>query len=153
MGLPRTGDSGKRHGSLVTPARHAKRIQPGAGALRALKRDMASPLFGLATRSSLTSNLQRARVAVPEPERGREALAGLDAETGTVMLLHLKLALARRRETGAALSAGELDAAIVEGSARRLRPKLMTLCCILFGLIPVLFSHGTGADVFKRTSA
>ena len=84
---------------------------------------------------------------------GLIALAGLDAETGTVMLLYLKLALARRRESGGALGAGELDSAIVEGSARRLRPKLMTVCCILFGLVPVLFSHGTGADVLKRIAA
>ena len=84
---------------------------------------------------------------------GLIALAGLDAETGTAMLLYLKLALARRREEGVALGAGELDSAIVEGSARRLRPKLMTVCCILFGLVPVLFSHGTGADVLKRIAA
>jgi Cu(I)/Ag(I) efflux system membrane protein CusA/SilA len=77
------------------------------------------------------------------------ALAGLDAETGVVMLLYLTLAHRRRNPSTHA----DLRETIVEGAAKRLRPKLMTVATMLFGLVPVLWSTGTGADVMKRIAA
>ncbi len=82
------------------------------------------------------------------------ALLGLDAETGLVMLLYLKIAWRARSGDGArVLSPAELEDVIVEGAARRLRPKLMTVLCALCGLLPLLWSDGTGADVMKRVAA
>jgi Cu(I)/Ag(I) efflux system membrane protein CusA/SilA len=81
------------------------------------------------------------------------ALAGLDAETGVVMLLYLTLAHARAAREGRLRSFAELREAIVEGAARRLRPKLMTVATMILGLLPVLWSAGTGADVMKRIAA
>ncbi len=81
------------------------------------------------------------------------ALAGLDAETGVVMLLYLTLAHERRRREGRLTTFADLKDAIVEGAAKRLRPKLMTVATMIIGLVPVLWSHGTGADVMKRIAA
>ncbi len=77
------------------------------------------------------------------------ALAGLDAETGIVMLLYLDLAWKERAPANRA----EARAAIFEGAVKRIRPKMMTVTTILAGLLPVLWSHGTGADVMKRIAA
>ena len=84
---------------------------------------------------------------------GLIALAGLDAETGVVMLLYLTLAHGKQVANGLMRNAKDLEDAIVEGAARRVRPKLMTVLCAMFGLLPVLWSHGTGADVMKRIAA
>ena len=84
---------------------------------------------------------------------GLLALAGLDAETGVVMLLYLKLAWKRRREEGRLSSFEDLREAIVEGAAQRIRPKLMTVLTTMIGLLPVMVSTGTGADVMKRIAA
>jgi len=84
---------------------------------------------------------------------GLIALAGLDAETGVVMLLYLKLAWLRRRDEGRLASFDDLSEAIVEGAAQRIRPKLMTVLVLLIGLLPVLASTGTGADLMKRIAA
>jgi len=81
------------------------------------------------------------------------ALAGLDAETGVVMLLYLTLAHERRRREGRLNTHADLREAIVEGAAQRLRPKLMTVATMILGLAPVLWSTGTGADVMKRIAA
>ncbi|MEZ4373084.1 MAG: efflux RND transporter permease subunit [Polyangiaceae bacterium] len=81
------------------------------------------------------------------------ALAGLDAETGVVMLLYLTLAHKRRVERGELRSEEDLEEAIVEGAAQRIRPKLMTVLTTLIGLVPVLWSTGTGADVMQRIAA
>jgi Cu(I)/Ag(I) efflux system membrane protein CusA/SilA len=81
------------------------------------------------------------------------ALAGLDAETGVVMLLYLKLAHERWTGEGRLRTRGDLREAIVEGAAKRLRPKLMTVATMIIGLVPVLWSTGTGADVMKRIAA
>jgi Cu(I)/Ag(I) efflux system membrane protein CusA/SilA len=81
------------------------------------------------------------------------ALAGLDAETGVVMLLYLKLAYSQRRREGRLQTREDLREAIVEGAAKRLRPKLMTVATMIVGLVPVLWSSGTGADVMKRIAA
>ncbi|HSY21299.1 MAG TPA: CusA/CzcA family heavy metal efflux RND transporter [Polyangiaceae bacterium] len=81
------------------------------------------------------------------------ALAGLDAETGVVMLLYLTLAHDRRVRDGRLATFEDLEEAIVEGAAKRLRPKLMTVATMILGLAPVLWSSGTGADVMKRIAA
>ncbi len=81
------------------------------------------------------------------------ALAGLDAETGVVMLLYLTLAYDRRTREGRLGTFGDLRETIVEGAAKRLRPKLMTVATMIIGLVPVLWSSGTGADVMKRIAA
>ena len=85
---------------------------------------------------------------------GMIALAGLDAETGMLMLLYLNLAHRERVEPrrGCATGATSMEA-IVEGAAHRIRPKHMTVLAILFGLLPILWGHGAGADVMKRIAA
>src|SRR5439155_9613482 len=84
---------------------------------------------------------------------GMIALAGLDAETGTVMLLYLDLAHRERVQQGRLHDRADLTEAIVEGAAHRIRPKIMTVCAILFGLLPIMWGHGAGADVMKRIAA
>jgi Cu(I)/Ag(I) efflux system membrane protein CusA/SilA len=84
---------------------------------------------------------------------GLIALAGLDAETGVVMLLYLGIAWRHRHEEGRLRTAEDLREAIVEGAARRLRPKLMTVLAAAAGLLPLLWSTGAGADVMKRIAA
>ena len=81
------------------------------------------------------------------------ALAGLDAETGVVMLLYLTLAHRARTQAGRMRNLHDLRESIVEGAAHRIRPKLMTVLTMMIGLVPVLWSHGTGADVMKRIAA
>ncbi|MGH9382524.1 MAG: efflux RND transporter permease subunit, partial [Thermoanaerobaculia bacterium] len=81
------------------------------------------------------------------------ALAGLDAETGVVMLLYLTLARERCLAAGRLRSFADLTEAIVEGAARRIRPKLMTVLVLLMGLMPLMWSTGAGADVMKRIAA
>jgi Cu(I)/Ag(I) efflux system membrane protein CusA/SilA len=78
------------------------------------------------------------------------ALAGLDAETGVVMLLYLDLAFADWKKRGALNSTTDLHNAIYHGAVKRVRPKAMTACVIIAGLAPILWSHGAGADVMKR---
>jgi Cu(I)/Ag(I) efflux system membrane protein CusA/SilA len=84
---------------------------------------------------------------------GMIALAGLDAETGVVMLLYLTLSYRRWRAEGKLASFADLREAIVEGAAQRIRPKLMTVLTTMIGLLPVMWSTGTGADVMKRIAA
>ncbi len=84
---------------------------------------------------------------------GLIALAGLDAETGTIMLLSLKLSHQDWIKRGSPDQLAGFDEAIVEGAARRIRPKMMTVITILAGLIPILWSTGTGADTMKRIAA
>ena len=84
---------------------------------------------------------------------GLIALAGLDAETGVVMLLYLTLSHRRWTAEGRLHTFSDLREAIVEGAAHRIRPKLMTVLTMMIGLIPILWSSGTGADVMKRIAA
>ncbi|MBI2345286.1 MAG: efflux RND transporter permease subunit, partial [Deltaproteobacteria bacterium] len=84
---------------------------------------------------------------------GLIALLGLDAETGVFMLLYLDLAYAEAKSQGRLRSAHDLNEAIVHGAVRRLRPKLMTVACAFVGLLPIMWSYGTGADVMKRVAA
>ncbi len=81
------------------------------------------------------------------------ALAGLDAETGVVMLLYLDLAHEQWKREGMLTSIAGLKDAIMHGAVKRIRPKMMTVCVILAGLLPIMFSHGSGADVMKRIAA
>jgi Cu(I)/Ag(I) efflux system membrane protein CusA/SilA len=81
------------------------------------------------------------------------ALAGLDAETGVIMLLYLDLAYDERKQKGLMRNLADLRDAIYHGAVKRLRPKVMTASVIIAGLAPILWSHGTGADVMKRIAA
>ncbi len=81
------------------------------------------------------------------------ALAGLDAETGVIMLLYLELAHEKWNNECGLASVKDLRDSIMYGAAKRIRPKIMTADVILAGLIPVMFSHGAGSDVMKRIAA
>ena len=81
------------------------------------------------------------------------ALAGLDAETGVVMLLYLDLAYDEWVKNGRMKTTADLQESIMHGAVKRIRPKIMTVSVILAGLIPIMFSHGAGADVMKRIAA
>jgi Cu(I)/Ag(I) efflux system membrane protein CusA/SilA len=82
------------------------------------------------------------------------ALAGVAAETGVVMLIYLDNALkemkARRAAEGHVLTPDDLYDAIMEGAVERVRPKMMTVAAIMAGLLPILWSHGAGAEVMQR---
>jgi len=81
------------------------------------------------------------------------ALAGLDAETGMVMLLYLDLAYDERVQQGQMRHTTDLREAIYHGAVRRVRPKIMTAATTLIALVPIMWSSGTGADVMKRIAA
>ena len=81
------------------------------------------------------------------------ALAGLDAETGVVMLLYLDLAYEEWKRKGLLKNIDDLKDAIMHGAVKRIRPKIMTVCVILAGLVPIMFSTGAGSDVMKRIAA
>jgi Cu(I)/Ag(I) efflux system membrane protein CusA/SilA len=81
------------------------------------------------------------------------ALAGVDAETGVIMLLYLDQAFDKRRNEGRMRTNQDLQEAISEGAVKRIRPKMMTVMAILVGLLPIMWSHGAGADVMKRIAA
>lgn len=83
------------------------------------------------------------------------ALAGVDAETGVVMLLYLDLAYEKMVRAGKLNSEKNLLEAIHDGAVLRLRPKLMTVACLILGLAPIMWSglHESGADVMKRIAA
>jgi Cu(I)/Ag(I) efflux system membrane protein CusA/SilA len=83
---------------------------------------------------------------------GLIALAGLDAETGVVMLLYLDHAWEKFRAENRMNNMRDLHDAVIEGAVGRLRPKIMTVCAILFGLLPIMWSPAlqAGADVMKR---
>lgn len=82
------------------------------------------------------------------------ALAGVAAETGVVMLLYLNHALdevgARRTAEGQELTANDVHAAIMIGAVDRVRPKMMTVVAIMGGLLPILWSSGTGSEIMQR---
>ncbi|MDF1579269.1 MAG: CusA/CzcA family heavy metal efflux RND transporter [Desulfuromonadales bacterium] len=81
------------------------------------------------------------------------ALAGISAETGVVMLLYLDLAYDLWVKNGRMQNFGDLTQAIHHGAVKRIRPKVMTICVIIAGLVPIMWSHGAGADVMKRIAA
>lgn len=81
------------------------------------------------------------------------ALAGLDAETGVVMLLYLDLAYEKWMREGRLKGLPDLNDAVMYGAVKRIRPKIMTVSVILAGLVPIMFSTGAGSDVMKRIAA
>jgi Cu(I)/Ag(I) efflux system membrane protein CusA/SilA len=81
------------------------------------------------------------------------ALAGVAAETGVVMLVYLDEAYERRVREGRMATAQDLRDAIMEGAVQRVRPKMMTVAAIMGGLLPIMWTTGTGADVMKRIAA
>ena len=81
------------------------------------------------------------------------AMAGIDAETGVVMLLYLDLAYNQWKKEGRLRTTDDLKDAIMSGAVRRIRPKHMTVSVIIVGLLPILFSSGIGSDVMKRIAA
>jgi Cu(I)/Ag(I) efflux system membrane protein CusA/SilA len=84
---------------------------------------------------------------------GMIALMGLDAETGVFMLLFLDLAYAERVRQGRMRTEADLEEAIVHGAVRRVRPKMMTVAAAFMGLLPIMWSIGSGSDVMKRIAA
>jgi len=82
------------------------------------------------------------------------ALAGVAAETGVIMLIYLDHALADRKKLAdhqeRPLTRDDIHAAIMEGAVERVRPKMMTVVAIMAGLLPILWSHGTGSEVMQR---
>ncbi|MDJ0938766.1 MAG: CusA/CzcA family heavy metal efflux RND transporter [Woeseiaceae bacterium] len=81
------------------------------------------------------------------------ALAGVAVEIGVVMLVYLNEAVERRRESVGALSDTELVDAVVEGAVLRVRPVVMTVAATIAGLLPIMFSSGTGSEVMRRIAA
>ncbi len=84
---------------------------------------------------------------------GMIALAGLDAETGVFMLLFLDLSYEEARRNHRLESRSDLHEAIVHGAVKRIRPKMMTVAAASMGLLPIMWSTGTGADMMKRVAA
>jgi copper/silver efflux system protein len=84
---------------------------------------------------------------------GLIALLGVDAETGVFMLLYLDLAYERAKAEGRMHSWDDLRSAILDGAVKRLRPKFMTVAVMFTGLLPIMWSTGSGADVMKRIAA
>jgi Cu(I)/Ag(I) efflux system membrane protein CusA/SilA len=84
---------------------------------------------------------------------GLIALMGVDAETGVFMLLYLDIAYHRAEQEGRLRSLRDLQESILEGAVKRIRPKFMTVAAMFLGLVPIMWSIGTGADVMKRIAA
>ena len=81
------------------------------------------------------------------------ALLGVSAETGVVMLLYLDIAYENWKSKGMLNSFASLRDSIFEGAVKRIRPKMMTVMVLFFGLLPILIGHGSGGDVMKRIAA
>jgi Cu(I)/Ag(I) efflux system membrane protein CusA/SilA len=84
---------------------------------------------------------------------GLIALLSIDAETGVFMLLYLDLSYEDAKIRGRLRNLKDLREVIVYGAAKRLRPKFMTFATTCIGLLPVMWSIGTGSDVMKRIAA
>jgi len=84
---------------------------------------------------------------------GMIALMGLDAETGVFMLLFLDLSYNDMVAQGRMKTFADLKEAIIHGAVKRIRPKMMTVMAMFMGLIPIMWSMGTGADMMKRIAA
>jgi len=84
---------------------------------------------------------------------GMIALMGLDAETGVFMLLFLDLSHDEAKARGQLRTTGDLVEAIIHGAVKRVRPKAMTVSAAFIGLLPIMWSTGTGADLMKRIAA
>ncbi len=84
---------------------------------------------------------------------GMIALMGLDAETGVFMLLFLDLSYDEAKRKNLLNNKAELTEAVVHGSVKRIRPKMMTVAATAVGLMPIMWSIGAGADMMKRVTA
>ncbi len=84
---------------------------------------------------------------------GLIALAGVAAETGVIMIMFLDDACSKRQQENRLQSLSDLRDAVIEGAALRVRPKIMTAAAIFLGLLPIMWSQGTGADIMKRIAA
>ncbi len=84
---------------------------------------------------------------------GMIALMGLDAETGVFMLLFLDLSHEEFKKKGLLNTEKDLVESIIHGAVKRVRPKAMTVCAAMLGLLPIMWSSGTGADLMKRIAA
>jgi len=84
---------------------------------------------------------------------GMIALMGLDAETGVFMLLFLDLSYDEARRAGKLRNLSDLHEAIIHGAVKRIRPKMMTVAAAAMGLMPIMWSIGSGADMMKRIAA
>jgi Cu(I)/Ag(I) efflux system membrane protein CusA/SilA len=84
---------------------------------------------------------------------GLIALLGVDAETGVFMLMYLEQACEQARREGHLRNPTDLQIAIRNGAVQRLRPKFMTVATMLAGLLPIMWSDGTGSEIMKRIAA
>ncbi|HXA52752.1 MAG TPA: efflux RND transporter permease subunit [Candidatus Acidoferrum sp.] len=84
---------------------------------------------------------------------GLIALLGIDAETATFMLLYLNMAFGEARREGRLMTRSDFRQAAFEGAVLRIRPKSMTFCALLVGLLPLMWSNGVGSEVMKRVAA
>jgi Cu(I)/Ag(I) efflux system membrane protein CusA/SilA len=84
---------------------------------------------------------------------GMIALMGLDAETGVFMLLFLDLSYDEAKRNGKLRNLSDLHEAIIHGAVKRIRPKMMTVGAAVMGLMPIMWSIGSGADMMKRIAA
>jgi Cu(I)/Ag(I) efflux system membrane protein CusA/SilA len=86
---------------------------------------------------------------------GLIALAGVDAETGVIMLLYLDLAYDEWKRRGRMRTLADLEEAVMHGAVKRIRPKMMTVLCLFMGLLPIMWAPAAqaGADVMKRIAA
>ena len=84
---------------------------------------------------------------------GYIALYGVAVQTGVVMVVYLHEALDRRLRQGGTMTADDIRAATIAGSVLRLRPKLMTVCVVMAGLVPIMWSTGVGSDIMKPIAA
>ncbi len=84
---------------------------------------------------------------------GMIALMGLDAETGVFMLLFLDMSYHEAVQKGKMRTKEDLEEAIIHGAVKRVRPKMMTVMAAFMGLLPIMWSHGAGADMMKRIAA
>ena len=84
---------------------------------------------------------------------GLIALIGLDAETGVLLLLFMELAYKQAIKENRMNTDQDLKDAVIQGSVRRLRPKMMTVMAAIAGLLPIMWANGSGADVMKHIAA
>ena len=84
---------------------------------------------------------------------GLIALMGVDAETAVFMLLYLDISCDQAKKDGKLNTFRELQEAIQNGAVKRIRPKFMTVACMFLGLVPIMWSVGSGADVMRRIAA
>jgi Cu(I)/Ag(I) efflux system membrane protein CusA/SilA len=84
---------------------------------------------------------------------GIVALVGLATQTGVVMIIYIDAAYEKRKRAGKIRNHSDIVWAHMEGTVQRVRPKLMTVCTMLVGLVPLLWAQGSGADVIKRIAA